>query len=154
LRKIYSNSPWRTALPTTEFYNIDRLELLDNEYVNTTIVIHPSVKMVIFRGDVSKLRIQSPDTQVLRLEPGQDPSMVLPDEGALAVLDAAEKDGAADRAGDRPADAIPAATAKAASPASPSAAGTRLTGAIDTRPRATEPSASVRANFAQGPAVP
>ena len=78
LRKMSMDNPWRTTLPTTEFFNIDRLELLDNEYVNTTLVIQSSVKTVVFRGDLSKLRIQSPDTQVLHLEPGQDPFMALP----------------------------------------------------------------------------
>ena len=43
LKKLYAQNPWRTTPPTTEFYNIERLELFDNEFSNTTIVIHPSV---------------------------------------------------------------------------------------------------------------
>jgi hypothetical protein len=78
LKKIYAANPWRTAPPTTEFYNIDRLELLDNEFSNTTIVIHPSVKTVVLRGDISKLLIESPDTQVIRLLPRADPPAAIP----------------------------------------------------------------------------
>jgi hypothetical protein len=76
LKKIYASDPWRTTPPTTEFANIDRLELLDNEYVNTTLVIHPSVKVVIFRGDMTNVRLQSPSTHVYRLEKGQEPSII------------------------------------------------------------------------------
>src|SRR5688500_5982357 len=32
LKKIYADDPWRNTPPTTEFANIERLELLDNEY--------------------------------------------------------------------------------------------------------------------------
>lgn len=86
LKRIYTQTPWRTWPPTAEFYNIDRLELLDNEYSNTTIIIHPSVKTVVFRGDISKVQVQSPNTQVIRLAPHQDPDDVLPpDRGALAA---------------------------------------------------------------------
>src|SRR4051794_5312679 len=85
LKKIYASDPWRTTPPTTEFANIDRLELLDNEYVNTTLVIHPSVKVVIFRGDMSNVRLQSPSTHVIRLEKGQDPSIIPLDNTAVAA---------------------------------------------------------------------
>lgn len=79
LKKIYAANPWRTAPPTTEFYNINRLELLDNEFSNTTIIIHPSVKTVVLRGDISKLLIESPDTQVIRLTPrSASPTLVPP----------------------------------------------------------------------------
>src|SRR4051812_44139920 len=85
LKKIYAADPWRTTPPTTEFANIDRLELLDNEYVNTTLVVHSSVKVVIFRGDISNVRLQSPSTHVIRLERDQDPSLVPPGATAVAV---------------------------------------------------------------------
>jgi len=84
LKKIYLNDPWRTTPPTTEFANIDRLELIDNEYLNTTLIIHPTVKMVIFRGDVSNLRLQSPSTHVIRLERDQDPATIQVDGTAVA----------------------------------------------------------------------
>ena len=84
LKKIYLNDPWRTTPPTTEFANIDRLELIDNEYLNTTLIIHPSVKMVIFRGDVSNVRLQSPSTHVIRLERDQDPATIQFDGTAVA----------------------------------------------------------------------
>ena len=71
LKQSQSQNPWRTAAPVTEFYNIDRLELLDNEYVNTTVVIHPSVKQVIIRGQIPGLQLQSNATQLIFLSPGQ-----------------------------------------------------------------------------------
>lgn len=77
LKRIYAESPWRISPPVTEFYNIDRLELLDNEFVNTTVVIHPSVKQVVLRGEIPGLRIVSHEhTQVVRLNPGQKPDSV------------------------------------------------------------------------------
>jgi hypothetical protein len=84
LKKIYTEDPWRSTPPTTEFANIDRLELIDNEYVNTILIVHPSVKMVIFRGDISNLRLQSPSTHVIRLENGQDPATISFDGTAVA----------------------------------------------------------------------
>jgi len=84
LKKIYAEDPWRQTPPTTEFANIDRLELLDNEYTNTILVIHPSVKLVIFRGDLTNVRLQSPGTHVIRLERGQDPSTISNDGTAVA----------------------------------------------------------------------
>jgi hypothetical protein len=84
LKKIYAEDPWRTTPPTTEFANIDRLELLDNEYLNTILIIHPSVKVVIFRGDMTNVRLQSSGTHVIRLEKGQDPSTIFGDGTALA----------------------------------------------------------------------
>jgi hypothetical protein len=84
LKKIYANDPWRTSPPTTEFANIERLELLDNEYLNTILVIHPSVKVVIFRGDMSNVRLQSPGTHVIRLDKDQDPSTINGDGTAVA----------------------------------------------------------------------
>jgi len=84
-KKIYADDPWRTAPPTTEFANIDRLELLDNEYTNTILIIHPSVKTLIFRGDLSNARLQSTGTHVIRLEKGQDPATIAPDGTALAI---------------------------------------------------------------------
>jgi hypothetical protein len=85
LKRIYADDPWRTTPPTTEFANIERLELLDNEYLNTILVIHPSVKVVIFRGDMTNVRLESPSTHVIRLEKGQDPSTILGDGTAVAV---------------------------------------------------------------------
>ena len=85
LKKIYAANPWRIAPPTTEFYNIDRLELLDNEFNNTTIVIHPSVKTVILRGDISKLLIESPNTQVIRLSPHTNPATIPSEPATFAA---------------------------------------------------------------------
>ena len=85
LKKIYSHDPWRTRPPTTEFANIDRLELLDNEYSNTILVVHPSVKLVIFRGDLSNVRLESKDTHVIRLEKNQDPASIGLDGTAIAM---------------------------------------------------------------------
>jgi len=76
LKRIYAADPWRTSPPTTEFANIDRLELLDNEFVNTILVVHPSVKVVIFRGDMTHVRLESPGTHVIRLEKDQDPATI------------------------------------------------------------------------------
>lgn len=85
LKKIYAEDPWRTTPPTTEFANIERLELLDNEYLNTILVIHPSVKVVIFRGDLTNVRLQSSGTHVIRLEKDQDPSTINSDGTAVAT---------------------------------------------------------------------
>jgi hypothetical protein len=85
LKKIYANDPWRSTPPTTEFANIERLELLDNEYVNTILIVHPSVKVVIFRGDISNLRLESPSTHVIRLERDQDPATINMDGTAVAA---------------------------------------------------------------------
>ncbi|HEY8666787.1 MAG TPA: hypothetical protein VIL86_08990 [Tepidisphaeraceae bacterium] len=71
LRQMYMNSPWRLSPPVTEFYNIERLELLDNTFINTIVIIHPSVKQVILRGDTSGIHVESADTQVILLNPGQ-----------------------------------------------------------------------------------
>ena len=96
LKRIYADDPWRTAPPTTEFANIDRLELIDNEYANTVLVVHPSVKVVVFRGDLSNVKFQSPGTTVIRLRPGQDPADVGADVGAdgTAVVADDEAEGA------------------------------------------------------------
>lgn len=85
LKRIYSDDPWRTRPPTTEFANIDRLELLDNEYSNTILIVHPTVKTVIFRGDINNLRLESKGTHVIRLEKNQDPAIVAPDGTAVAL---------------------------------------------------------------------
>jgi len=91
LKRLYAENPWRTTPPTTEFYNIERLELLDNEFSNTTIIIHPSVKTVVLRGDVTKLLIESPETQVIRLDPRPhavpEPGVILPPQvGVFAAV--------------------------------------------------------------------
>lgn len=79
LRRIYGSSPWRTSPPVMEFYNIQRLELLDNEYANTLIVIHPSVKQVILRGEVAGLQIANPQqTRVTYLDPEPQPTASAP----------------------------------------------------------------------------
>lgn len=67
LKKLYERDPWRTTPPVTEFYNIERLELFDNEFANTTIVIHPSVKTVVVRGEISRLVVESAGTRVVRV---------------------------------------------------------------------------------------
>src|SRR3954469_669460 len=85
LKRIYSEDPWRTRPPTTEFANIDRLELLDNEYSNTILIVHPTVKTVVFRGDINNLRLESKGTHVIRLEKNQDPAIVDPDGTAVAL---------------------------------------------------------------------
>jgi hypothetical protein len=115
LKKIYADDPWRTAPPTTEFANIDRLELLDNEYTNTVLVVHPSVKTLIFRGDLANVRLQSTSTHVIRLERGQDPATIAPDGTAVAITfpAPAEPDGETATASDpaAPAETEPAAAA-------------------------------------------
>jgi hypothetical protein len=130
LKKIYADDPWRTSPPTCEFANIDRLELFDNEYVNTILVVHPSVKTVVLRGDISNLRLESPSTHVIRLEKDQDPASLGFDRTAVAAADpaatpAAEEDpeappaatGAdAESAAQAPADAADPATEDAAAP--------------------------------------
>ena len=87
LKRIYADDPWRTKPPTTEFANIDRLELIDNDYANTILVIHPSVKMVVFRGDMANVKLQSPGTTVIKLKAGEDPAMVGPDGTMLAGVE-------------------------------------------------------------------
>lgn len=87
LRRIYTDNPWRTTPPVTEFYNIERLELLDNEYSNTIVVIHPSVKQVVIRGDLPGLKVHDEhETEVIRLNPGQEPDGLAPDAGLVAHL--------------------------------------------------------------------
>jgi hypothetical protein len=77
LKQIYTNNPWRNTPPVTEFWHIDRLELLDNEYSNTTIVIHPSVKQVVLRGALPGLKLEDPQaTRLIRLQPGEAPESV------------------------------------------------------------------------------
>ena len=88
LKQLYANNPWRTTPPVTEFYNIERLELLENEYSNTTVVIHPSVKQVILRGAMPGLRVQNPQaTQIFQLAPGQRAETIPPlPKGAVAMV--------------------------------------------------------------------
>jgi len=77
LKQIYANNPWRTAPPVAEFYNIDRLELLDNEYSNMVLIIHPSVKQVVVRGSLPGLKLENPQaTQLIQINPGQLASSV------------------------------------------------------------------------------
>jgi hypothetical protein len=72
LKQLYANNPWRTAPPVAEFYNIDRLELLDNEYSNMVLIIHPSVKQVVVRGSLPGLKLENPQaTQLIQINPGQ-----------------------------------------------------------------------------------
>lgn len=72
LKRIYEENPARTWPPVSEFYNIDRLELLDNEFSNTMVIIHPTVKQVILRGQIPGLQILNQQTtQVVRIDPGQ-----------------------------------------------------------------------------------
>jgi hypothetical protein len=90
LKRIYADNPWRTKPPTTEFANIDRLELIDNQYSNTVLMVHPSVKLVIFRGDIANVKLQSPSTTVIRLKPGQDPASIGPDGTVVASAEPTE----------------------------------------------------------------
>src|SRR5438876_4572482 len=77
LKQIFANNPWRTTPPVAEFYNIDRLELLDNEYSNMVLIIHPSVKQVIVRGNLPGLKLENPQaTQLIQINPGQLASSV------------------------------------------------------------------------------
>jgi len=118
LKKIYANDPWRSTPPTTEFANIERLELLDNEYVNTILIVHPSVKVVIFRGDISNLRLESPSTHVIRLEKDQDPATINMDGTAVALTTPALPADQDLQSDDSPeADAQPAAASDPVEPA-------------------------------------
>src|SRR6267142_2688122 len=77
LKQLYANNPWRMTPPVAEFYNIDRLELLDNEYSNMVLIIHPSVKQVVVRGSLPGLKLTNPQaTQIIQLNPGQLASSV------------------------------------------------------------------------------
>ena len=77
LKQIYANNPWRTTPPVAEFYNIERLELLDNEYSNMVLIIHPSVKQVVVRGNLPGLKLENPQaTQLIQINPGQLASSV------------------------------------------------------------------------------
>jgi hypothetical protein len=77
LKQIFANNPWRTTPPVAEFYNIDRLELLDNEYSNMVLIIHPSVKQVVVRGNLPGLKLENPQaTQLIQINPGQLASSV------------------------------------------------------------------------------
>lgn len=77
LKQIFANNPWRTTPPVAEFYNIDRLELLDNEYSNMVLIIHPSVKQVVVRGSLPGLKLENPQaTQLIQINPGQLASSV------------------------------------------------------------------------------
>jgi hypothetical protein len=89
LKSLYEKHTWRTTPPVTEFYNIERLELLDNEYSNTVVVIHPSVKQVVLRGNLPGLQIENPQTtQVIHLDPGQlAETIALPQDAVLAAAD-------------------------------------------------------------------
>lgn len=79
LKEVYADNPWRDWPPVTEFHSIDTLELLDNRFVNTTVIIHPSVRKVIIRGQIPGLSIEDQDaTQVILLDPVQG-------KGALAT---------------------------------------------------------------------
>jgi len=77
LKQLFANNPWRTTPPVAEFYNIDRLELLDNEYSNMVLIIHPSVKQVVVRGNLPGLKLENPQaTQLIQINPGQLASSV------------------------------------------------------------------------------
>src|SRR5436190_413183 len=77
LKQIFANNPWRTTPPVVEFYNIERLELLDNEYSNMVLIIHPSVKQVVVRGNLPGLKLENPQaTQLIQINPGQLASSV------------------------------------------------------------------------------
>ncbi len=91
LKEAYTANPWRTTPPNTEFYNIDRLELLDSEFVNTTVVIHPSVKQVIIRGGPPSLQVLNQRiTQVIHLRADQLAESIAPPGRAMAMQDLAD----------------------------------------------------------------
>jgi hypothetical protein len=115
LKRIYADDPWRTRPPTTEFANIDRLELLDNEYSNTILIVHPSVKVVVFRGDMNNLRLESKGTHVIRLERNQDPATINSDGTAVAMATPEE---ASDEYTPEPVEPVPT-DARATAPVAP-----------------------------------
>jgi hypothetical protein len=87
LKQIYANNPWRNTPPIAEFYNIDRLELLDNEYSNMILVIHPSVKQVVVRGSLPGMKLENPQsTKLIQLAPGQLASTVPAPSPSPAVV--------------------------------------------------------------------
>jgi hypothetical protein len=78
LAELYSANPWRNTPPTAEFYNIDRLELIDSAFSNVQVVIHPSVKKVIIRGSIPSLLVEDPEaTHVIHLDPHEVPDPAL-----------------------------------------------------------------------------
>lgn len=77
LQQIVERNPWRDGPPVAEFANIERLELLDVEFDNTKVIIHPSVKQVILRGDIRQIEVIDPGTQVIRLPAEQTADPVL-----------------------------------------------------------------------------
>lgn len=77
LREIVERNPWRDGPPVAEFANIERLELLDVAFENTRVIIHPSVKLVILRGDIRDIEVLDPGTQVRWLAPEQQDDAVL-----------------------------------------------------------------------------
>jgi hypothetical protein len=78
LRELYTANPWRNTPPTAEFYNIERLELLDNVFSNVQVIIHPSVKKVIIRGSIPSLQVQDREaTSVIQLDPHAEPDPAL-----------------------------------------------------------------------------
>ena len=86
LKQVYALNPWRGGPPTAEFYNIERLELIDNQFTNTTVVIHPSVKQVIVRGAMPGLRVQNGGaTQVIHLREDQVAESIAPPAGEATV---------------------------------------------------------------------
>ena len=86
LKRIYTDNPWRTTPPVTEFFNIERLELLDNEYSNTVVIIHPSVKQVVIRGELPGLKVADEhETEVIRLNPGERPGEDAPATAGLVA---------------------------------------------------------------------
>jgi hypothetical protein len=51
--------------------------LLDNEYSNMVLIIHPSVKQVVVRGSLPGLKLENPQaTQLIQINPGQLASSV------------------------------------------------------------------------------
>ena len=77
LREIVERNPWRNGPPVAEFANIERLELLDVAFENTRVIIHPSVKVVILRGDIRDIEVMDPGTQVRWLAPEPHDDAVL-----------------------------------------------------------------------------
>ena len=86
VKSIQEKQPWRNSPPVTEFANIERLELLDNDFSNTLIVIAPTVKQVILRGDITGIFVQDPSTQVLVLPARPAPGTVTATADASSVI--------------------------------------------------------------------
>lgn len=67
-RKMQTRNPWRQGGPAVQFANIHRLELLDNDFADIPVVIHPSVRQVVVRGPIANLHLLSEKTEMVILD--------------------------------------------------------------------------------------